>query len=65
MTARPDGAFNAKENCEMQNEKINLDELRGDQVVIKVEAIGIDAFIRVMLDEKEEHGEKNKVHGGI
>jgi len=65
LTQRPGESFDATTDCELRNETIAMDDLQDNEVLVRVDAIGIDAFIRVMLDESEEHGEKNRVHGGI
>ena len=70
LSRRPVGNFDASKDCELKEEIIDLnnpdEELDEDEVLIQVTAIGIDAFIRVMLNEVEEsHGGKNRVHGGI
>jgi NADPH-dependent curcumin reductase CurA len=66
LSRRPKGHFDASKDCELKEEIIDPDELQDDEVLIQVTAIGVDAFIRVMLDEVEEsHGGANRVHGGI
>lgn len=64
LSRRPEGHFDAAKDCEQEEELIRPDDLDDDQVLIQVTAIGIDAFIRVMLNETEDGG-KNRVHGAI
>jgi NADPH-dependent curcumin reductase CurA len=68
LTRRPQGHFQADTDCQLLNERIDLSTqpLVDDEVLIRVTSIGIDAFIRVMLNDVEDaHGGKNRVHGGV
>lgn len=58
LKSRPNGVFNPTENVEILSEEITLSEqcCASNEVIVKVEMLSIDAFIRTMLDEKAFHG---------
>jgi NADPH-dependent curcumin reductase CurA len=72
LTNRPVGLFDAKEHAELVEDIVNLDDIPENHVVIEMEALSVDAFIRVMLDpttaEPDEDGKEQKtkaIHGNI
>ena len=71
LTNRPADLFDAKEHAELVEEIVDLDNIPENHVVIEMEALSVDAFIRVMLDHKTAEGDEdgkeqtNAVHGNI
>lgn len=59
LKAHPQGKFQASRDAELVKEKLDLNSIPEDKVVIEVHALSIDAFIRTMLDGKD-----NTVHRG-
>merc|ERR1719362_2360212 len=58
LKSHPKQKFKASRDAELIKEIINLDRIPQEKVVIKVQAVSVDAFIRVLLDEKS-----NPTHG--
>lgn len=62
LKERPRGVFSAERDAEFKDETIPLNEegdslLCGDdEVIVKVETLSVDAFLRTMLDEQAYHG---------
>lgn len=54
LTQRPAGKFDASRDVEKRTEPIP--ELKSDDVLIEVEMLSVDAFVRTMLDEQAYHG---------
>jgi len=72
LVEHPDGHFDATRDAKLVEETIDLDSidfdgtgrdfsLEPDQVVVQVEALSIDAFLRTMLDPTAYHG---NIHPG-
>ena len=59
LSKRPDGLFKA-DICELQKTSITAGVLKENEILVKIEYLSVDAFIRTMLDET-----KNAVHNGI
>lgn len=56
LKERPNGVFRAQ--ClELQEESVDTIALDDEEVVVKVETLSVDAFLRTMLDEGAYHGE--------
>jgi len=56
LKERPNGIFRAA--ClEYQEESVDLSSLADEEVVVRVETLSVDAFLRTMLDEGAYHGE--------
>lgn len=56
LKRRPDGVF--RSDClELQNESVDASSLTGEEIIVRVETLSIDAFLRTMLDEGAYHGE--------
>jgi len=60
LKAYPQGKFQASRDAKLVEEKIVLNDIPKDKIVIEVHALSVDAFIRTMLDEN-----KNESHGGM
>ena len=57
LKARPTGIFTAAECCgAIQVEEVSLTNLGEEEIVVVVETLSIDAFLRTMLDEEAYHG---------
>lgn len=58
LKRRPEGQFDPKQDVEMVEENIDLDsmEIPEGKCVMKVEMLGVDAFVRTMLDKEAYHG---------
>jgi len=56
LTSHPEGEFDPSKNAKLITEKINLNDLKDDEVLISVEMLSVDAFIRTMMDEEAYHG---------
>ena len=62
LKERPHGAFVAQQHAELKEETIPLNEhgdslsCGEDEVIVKVETLSVDAFLRTMLDEQAYHG---------
>jgi NADPH-dependent curcumin reductase CurA len=57
LTAYPEGKFNANRDVTLVEETIDLDhDVESNKIVIEVDAVSVDAFIRTMLDIKAYHG---------
>lgn len=62
LKERPDGLFSAERDVELKEEEIPLNETgdylscEDEEVIVRVETLSVDAFIRTMLDEKAYHG---------
>ena len=54
LTQRPQGKFDATRDCAKRTEPIP--ELKKDDVLVEVEMLSVDAFVRTMLDEQAYHG---------
>ena len=48
LTQRPQGKFDATRDCAKKTEPIP--ELKKDDVLVEVEMLSVDAFVRTMLD---------------
>lgn len=56
LKERPDGIFRSQ--ClELQEESVDTADLKDEEIVVKVETLSVDAFLRTMLDEGAYHGE--------
>lgn len=55
VKSRPNGMFNPSENVEVIEEVITL-SCGPTEVIVRVEMLSVDAFIRTMLDGKAFHG---------
>ena len=53
LKSHPDCQFNAERDMEMVTHPIDLDKVQEDEVVIRVNFLAIDAFIRTMIDGGE------------
>eukprot|EP00560_Eucampia_antarctica_P006976 CAMPEP_0197829052 /NCGR_PEP_ID=MMETSP1437-20131217/5527_1 /TAXON_ID=49252 ORGANISM="Eucampia antarctica, Strain CCMP1452" /NCGR_SAMPLE_ID=MMETSP1437 /ASSEMBLY_ACC=CAM_ASM_001096 /LENGTH=372 /DNA_ID=CAMNT_0043430529 /DNA_START=37 /DNA_END=1155 /DNA_ORIENTATION=+ len=60
LKQHPQGNFDASRDADFVDETINLSTVPDDKVVIEVEALSVDAFIRTMLDKVE-----NDAHGSL
>ena len=54
LTQRPQGKFDASRDVAKRTEPIP--ELKKDDVLVEVEMLSVDAFVRTMLDEQAYHG---------
>jgi len=54
----PEGKFNALRDAALVEETIDISNVPDDKVLIEVEALSVDAFVRTMLDKTE-----NNAHG--
>ena len=54
LTQRPQGKFDATRDVAKRTELIP--ELKKDDVLVEVEMLSVDAFVRTMLDEQAYHG---------
>ena len=54
LTQRPQGKFDATRDVAKRTEPIP--ELKKDDVLVEVEMLSVDAFVRTMLDEQAYHG---------
>eukprot|EP00594_Rhizosolenia_setigera_P015191 CAMPEP_0178980438 /NCGR_PEP_ID=MMETSP0789-20121207/26501_1 /TAXON_ID=3005 /ORGANISM="Rhizosolenia setigera, Strain CCMP 1694" /LENGTH=359 /DNA_ID=CAMNT_0020670861 /DNA_START=113 /DNA_END=1192 /DNA_ORIENTATION=- len=55
LKSHPKGDFVAKRDAELVEETIDLSVLKEDDLVVEVQALSIDAFIRTTLDKKSYH----------
>jgi NADPH-dependent curcumin reductase CurA len=61
LAQHPEGAFSAERDAKLEEEKIYLDELSDDEAVIQVHSLGIDGFLRTMLDPVD--ADRDAFHG--
>lgn len=59
LRAHPHDRFQAARDAELVEERLRLDDVPADRVVVEVHALSVDAFVRTMLDATE-----NAAHGG-
>lgn len=52
LKKHPKGAFNAARDLELVEESIDLENVASDKIVVEVQALSIDAFIRTMVSGK-------------
>ena len=58
LKGHPQGKFDTSRDADFIEETIDLSDIPGDKVVIEVQALSVDAFIRTMLDNSD-----NVAHG--
>jgi len=58
LKSYPQGKFTASRDAELIEETLDLGSVPDDKIVIEVQALSVDAFVRTMLDET-----KNVAHG--
>ena len=56
LQSRPEGFFSASKNSTKVTEEIDLSSLAEEEIIVKVETLSVDAFLRTMLDEEAYHG---------
>ncbi|CAJ1948009.1 unnamed protein product [Cylindrotheca closterium] len=57
LKRRPQGAFDPEKDAGMVSEEMHMATSCGDdEIVIEVDTLSVDAFIRTMLDEEAYHG---------
>ena len=57
LRARPSGVFSSAECCgAMEHEEVDVSSLAPDEIVVRVETLSVDAFLRTMLDADAYHG---------
>mmetsp|Transcript_3922 Transcript_3922/g.11362 ORF Transcript_3922/g.11362 Transcript_3922/m.11362 type:complete len:364 (-) Transcript_3922:106-1197(-) len=56
LKERPNGVFDPDACCERVVEPVSLENIPEGEVVVRVETLGVDAFVRTMLDEEAYHG---------
>jgi hypothetical protein len=53
LKSRPDGTFNASTDIELVNDPLDPDNLKANEVIIRVDVLAIDPFIRNMMNAKD------------
>lgn len=61
LAQHPEGAFSAERDAKFEEEKIYFDNLSDDEAVIQVHSLGIDGFLRTMLDPVDS--DRDAFHG--
>lgn len=56
LKRRPEGAFDPTEDVQMVSEEIWFATCGDDELVVQVDTLSVDAFIRTMLDAEAYHG---------
>lgn len=57
LKRRPEGVFDPERDAEMVSEELDLSKTcKDDEIVVQVDTLSVDAFIRTMLDEQAYHG---------
>ncbi|KAL3929963.1 MAG: hypothetical protein SGARI_004617 [Bacillariaceae sp.] len=56
LSKRPKGTFVPDRDVELKEETVDASSCEDDQVVVQVECLSVDAFIRTMMDESAYHG---------
>lgn len=56
LNSRPEGLFSASNNASLVTENLDTTSLESEELVIQVETLSVDAFLRTMLDEEAYHG---------
>lgn len=56
LTSHPNGSFEPSKNSKLVCETLKISDLSADEVLISVQMLSVDAFIRTMMDEEAYHG---------
>lgn len=57
LARRPEGVYDPSLDTKLVSETVKLDACPEDQLIVRVEMLSVDAFIRTMMDEEAYHGE--------
>ncbi|CAK9106708.1 Putative NADP-dependent oxidoreductase YfmJ [Durusdinium trenchii] len=56
LARRPEGVYDPALDTTLVTEQVSLEDCPEDKVIVKVEMLSVDAFIRTMMDEEAYHG---------
>lgn len=56
LTKRPKGAFDPARDARYESISVELSAVPEDKVVVQVDTVSVDAFVRTMLDDTAYHG---------
>lgn len=61
LAQHPKGDFNAKRDARKEEETVRLDQIGDDDAVVRVHSLGIDGFLRTMLNPQD--ADREAFHG--